>query len=138
MASVFSPVSAAGLFSGAAYEPARDGARLTKQLDCIIAQTADKAWRTIERLTIELRRKYPHVEFPENSVSAQLRNLRKIGYTLERQHVAHGLFEYRVFPPVNLCVGMVQAASPRCTCKDPYEIGSGVRCPVHEMEGSRG
>ena len=108
--SAFSPVSAAGLFSGAAYEPARDEKRLTKQLDCIVAGTADSQWRTVERLAIELRRAYPAVKFPENSVSAQLRNLKKIGYRLERRHVQNGLFEYRVFPPVNPGVGMAQTA----------------------------
>lgn len=24
-------------------------------------------------------------------------------------------------------------AGPRCTCRDTYEVGSGTRCPVHEI-----
>lgn len=27
-----------------------------------------------------------------------------------------------------------KAPGPRCTCKDTYEVGSGNRCPVHEID----
>ena len=89
------------IFSGAAYEPERDEARLTKQLDQILWLVKDGNWRTVQRLTTELRRQWPDGNFPENSVQAQLRNLRKLGYRVDRRHVKAGLFEYCVLPPVN-------------------------------------
>lgn len=108
-ASLFTAVSGAPVFSGADYDPSRDEARLTKQIDCIVAGTADQAWRTIQKLTAELRKAHPSVGFPENSVQAQLRNLRKIGYTVERRHIACGLFEYRVLPPARISAGLPSA-----------------------------
>lgn len=94
-------------FSGSDFDEKRDRARLTTQLGCILAVVGDGQWRTITRLAIELRRAYPAVSFPENSIQAQLRNLRKLGYTVDKHNAASTgvLYEYRVQPPINPGVG---------------------------------
>lgn len=91
-------LSASAVFAGAEYDPARDAARLTNQVECIRAVAIDGQWRTVEKLTAACRRRFPLVGFPENSVSAQLRNLRKLGYRVDRRHVegTRGLHEYRL------------------------------------------
>lgn len=90
-------------FAGADYNEARDKERLTTQLQRILAVMSDGAWRTVERLVSELRLAHPSVRFPEASVSAQLRNLRKIGYRVETRNILAGglLYEYRVAAPEN-------------------------------------
>lgn len=84
------------LFHGAEYVPERDNARLEKQIDRVFYVCRDGRWRTVPALARELEEEFPGGHFPENSVSAQLRNLRKVGCTVERRHVSNGLFEYRV------------------------------------------
>lgn len=83
-------------FRGADYKPERDQARLDRQIDRVLAVCKDGHWRTIQSLTRELNARFSGEQFPENSVQAQLRNLRKIGYTVERRHVSSGMNEYRV------------------------------------------
>lgn len=83
-------------FQGYDYDDIRDRWRLLRQIDCILSITIAGDWWTIQRLVARLRKMFPDVGFPENSVQAQLRNLRKVGYVVERRHVARGLFEYRV------------------------------------------
>ena len=89
-----------GLFTGSDFDAERDEERLLTQLGCILIIVMDGRWRTGERLGIELRRKYPAVRFPDNSTQAQLRNLRKLGYPVEKRNVADAgvLYEYRVLP----------------------------------------
>lgn len=87
-------------FSGAALDPIRDTERLKRQIDCLRKYALDGRWRSVQTLTSELRVAYPHVGFPENSVSAQLRNLRKEHFRVERRHVRNGLHEYRLLPPL--------------------------------------
>jgi len=80
------------LFHGAAYEPARDERRLAGQILRVYDAMKDGQWRTtaqIAKITGD----------PENSVSAQYRNLRKRihgNHTVERRHIRNGLFEYRL------------------------------------------
>lgn len=97
---------AAVALAGVEFDPARDSERLTRQVDCIRDVALEMGWTTIQKLTAELRKRHPRVGFPENSVQAQLRNLRKIGFTVERRHVKNGLFEYQLLPPSNPGVGM--------------------------------
>lgn len=96
-------VNGAPVLAGAMFDEARDTPRLTKQLDCILEVVKDAKWRTIDRLVSELHRQYPGVNFPANSVQAQLRNLRKVGYRVEKQNVAKVGFlcEYRVLAPAS-------------------------------------
>lgn len=79
-------------FNGPVYVPERDHARLTNQHVRIRDFMLDGRWRTLKAIADALG-------YPEASVSAQLRHLRKPrfgGYTVERRHVSQGLFEYRV------------------------------------------
>jgi hypothetical protein len=98
--SLFAPPSGVP-FAGAEFDEQRDRQCLTKQLDCILDVVKDQKWRTLQKLTADLRRRFPIVNFPECSVQAQLRNLRKIGYTVDRRNVLDKgcLFEYRVIAP---------------------------------------
>lgn len=94
------PIDPAFAFAGAAYDRARDADRLLTQMQAIREHASDRRWRTLNRLCVELMRVYPHLGFPEASVSAQLRNLKKLGYRLDRRHLCRGLFEYRLLPPL--------------------------------------
>lgn len=79
-------------FAGSDYQPMRDDARLTGQLLRIWDVVKDQAWHTLP----EIARR---AQAPEASVSAQLRHLRKPrfgAHTVEKEHVNHGLFRYRV------------------------------------------
>lgn len=79
-------------FNGADYNRKRDDERLTGQLKRIYDAIRDGEWRTlgqIEELTGD----------PQPSISAQLRHLRKKrfgSHTIERRHVEHGLYQYRL------------------------------------------
>jgi hypothetical protein len=35
---------------------------------------------------------------------------------------------------LDITVCFMPDSRPRCTCKDTYEVGSGARCPVHEVD----
>jgi hypothetical protein len=86
-------VTALSLFDGQTFEQARDGARLSGQLTAVRAIMADGIWRSLP----ELRAR---TGYPEASISARLRDLRKPrfgGHTVERRRGGPGLFEYRLF-----------------------------------------
>jgi hypothetical protein len=79
-------------FDGATYEPARDGGRLHAQLTRVYAILRDGTWHTLP----ELARKTGD---PEASISARIRDLRKVkfgGRTIHRRYVDRGLHEYRM------------------------------------------
>lgn len=81
-------------FDGADYIPARDDVRLTKQLERIFELMKDGRWRTLRDIAYA-------TGDPEASISAQLRHLRKPrfgAWTVDKQHVENGLYEYRVRP----------------------------------------
>ena len=82
---------------GPAYSEAIDGKRIFRQHERIrdfMLNLAD--WRTLAELADFLK-------YPEASISAQLRHLRKPkfgSYVVEKRHRANaGLWEYRVLPP---------------------------------------
>jgi len=86
-------------FTGSDYDKGRDQSRLQTQLECIESVVIDGQWRDITQLTAILRSIYPHVQFPENSVQAQLRNLRKTKqYIVEKRNVSEkgACWQYRV------------------------------------------
>lgn len=80
-------------FSGPAYDPARDHARLKGQLLSIFNLMRDGQWRTLSAIAAATHE-------PEASVSAQLRHLRKPkygGWKVEKQRRGGG-WEYCVLP----------------------------------------
>lgn len=89
-------------FDGAAFDPALDQARLTKQLGRVFDLMRDGCWRTLREISAG-------TGDPESSISAQLRHLRKPrfgSYTVQKRRCdlpESGCFEYR------LLVGDVQA-----------------------------
>lgn len=87
---------------GPAYEPAVDHDRLSKQMDRVRDYMLSGAWKTLREISDDLFGIY-HTHFPEASVSAQLRHLRKErfgGYAVEKRRLRlSGLWEYRVMPP---------------------------------------
>jgi hypothetical protein len=83
---------------GPSYDPQHDGARLRHQHEKIRDwMLAQNAWKTLAEMRAALN-------YPESSISAQLRHLRKAqfgGYRVEkrRRSIAAGTWEYKVFPP---------------------------------------
>ena len=81
-------------FGGDTFSEAQDGQRLRKQLAAVKAFTADEQWYSLADISLSLG-------YPEASVSARLRDLRKRkfgAYVVQRRRVpnANGLNEYRV------------------------------------------
>jgi len=80
------------IFDGPTFEPARDGERLTIQLERVRSIVSDGRWITLAQLA---RR----AGGSEASVSARLRDLRKFrhgSHTIERRYVENGVWEYRM------------------------------------------
>jgi hypothetical protein len=82
-------------FHGADFQPERDRARLQTQFEMVRAVCSDGAWRTLERLCIELRKRFPSGRFPQQSVYRQMRYLTEHGFTVERAYLGDGLYQYR-------------------------------------------
>lgn len=79
-------------FDGATFEPALDADRLTSQLRNVREWMCGGAWHTLRAIA-------RGTGYPEASVSARLRDLRKPkfgGYAVERRRVTGGIYEYRV------------------------------------------
>lgn len=66
----------AGDFDGATFDPARDGKRLTRQLDMVKQILRDKKPRTLDEIREEIWLHYG-VRTTETGISARLRDLRK-------------------------------------------------------------
>lgn len=69
-----------------------DHARLSGQMAAIVALMRDGEWRTLQQIS-------DATGAPHASVSAQLRHLRKKrfgGHTVDRNHLGHGLYSYRL------------------------------------------
>jgi hypothetical protein len=74
-----------------------DRKRLGKQLESVRTYMLFIGWQTLGELEAAFQGKYPQA-----SLSARLRDLRRMGYTVERRHRkggGRGLFEYRVLKP---------------------------------------
>ena len=83
-------------FGGATFDQDRDGPRLNRQTRSVYELMQDRKWRTLKEISRSCNE-------PEASVSARLRDLRKTrfgSYDVQRRHVAAGIWEYRVMPPV--------------------------------------
>lgn len=74
---------------GTLSEDAGSVERLTRLLDRVERYMSDGRWRTLADISAYCRG-------TEASVSARLRDLRKMGYVVDRRRVGPGLFEYRV------------------------------------------
>ena len=82
---------------GPAYDEERDGARLARQHEVIRDLMLDGEWRTLAYIA-------SRTGFPEASVSAQLRHLRKPrfgSYRVDKRHVGGGLYEYQLLSPLS-------------------------------------
>ena len=83
-------------YNGSDYDPAKDNARLDKQLGRVYETMKDGKWKTLEEIAYATKD-------PQASISAQLRHLRKErfgGYKIEKKRAYRdgGLFEYRLLP----------------------------------------
>jgi hypothetical protein len=81
-------------FKGADYQEARDYQRLENQLGRIWRLMVDGQWRSFAEIAAA-------TGDPENSISAQLRHLRKRefgSHTVERRHEGRGFYRYRLVP----------------------------------------
>lgn len=77
-------------FDGKTYEPTKDKVRLNRQLQVIFDCMKDGYWRTLSDIA-------SFTKEPEASVSARLRDLRKVRFgehKVERRRRTEGLFEY--------------------------------------------
>lgn len=84
-------------FKGETYDPDQDHGRLKAQLGRVRWLMLDGEWRTLRHIA-------EATGHPEASVSARLRDLRRIehgAWTVERRRVpnGNGLHEYRLVPP---------------------------------------
>ena len=81
-----------GDFDGSTYEPQRDYVRLSGQLYSVKAILSDRQWHTLTEIA-------QRINGSEAGVSARIRDLRKPkfgSHTIERQHLEHGLWRYRM------------------------------------------
>lgn len=81
------------IFNGPEYVPERDNERLKTQIGRIKALMTDGEWRTLAQIS-------ETTGDPPASVSAQLRHLRKTrfgSHIVERDHLGHGLYRYRLW-----------------------------------------
>ena len=80
-------------FDGQTYNRERDNERLSSQLNRVRDfMLSCNDWMTLRIISI-------YLEYPESSVSARLRDLRKEkfgGYNVQRRYVDNGLYEYKV------------------------------------------
>lgn len=79
-------------FDGATLDIERDQSRLARQLTAVRLLMLDGQWRTLGQI-------HDLTGYPESSVSARLRDLRKLkfgGYDVQRRRLSGGLFAYRV------------------------------------------
>ena len=80
---------------GITYEPMLDGRRLARQAAIVYAFIADGNWRTLYQIS-------ENTGFPEASISARLRDFRRIeGHRVQRRRVPDhpGLWQYRMQTP---------------------------------------
>lgn len=92
-------------FAGPEYTPALDRERLTKQHERVLGVMLDGQWRTLGELCARLNKLYPGTIFPEPSISAQIRHLKKPAFgsydvsKRRRGNVSSGLYEFHVSQP---------------------------------------
>jgi hypothetical protein len=97
---VFKPIDYRGLgpvVLGSTFEPKVDRERLSSQQRRVEELVSDGEPRTLYEIAVALRKLYPHTHFPEASISARLRDMRRVGYIVERtrKSAKSGLWVYR-------------------------------------------
>lgn len=68
--------------------PERDTKRLGAQMQRVIAYVSDEHWHTLREIA-------EAIGAPEASVSARLRDCRRLGFQVDREFVCRGLHRYR-------------------------------------------
>jgi hypothetical protein len=99
--------TAGRIFGGAAYVPSLDRTRLSLQVERLRGYILGVEWRTLREIKAALEDVYAPALFPESSISAQLRNLKKPPYfyrLMKRRRVGvhgpgAGIWEYKLLPP---------------------------------------
>jgi hypothetical protein len=78
-----------------------DRERLSSQMRRVEELMQDGESRTLHEIAVALRKLYPGSHFPEASLSARLRDMRRAGYTVERERrsAKSGLWQYRAVKP---------------------------------------
>jgi hypothetical protein len=78
-------------FRGGTIDLERDGQRLNAQAQRVQSVMRDRQWHTLAEISAA-------TGDPEASVSARLRDLRRWGFTIDRQYLRRGLHQYRITP----------------------------------------
>jgi hypothetical protein len=88
---------------GETFEKRADGERLKSQQRRVEELMQDGEWRTLHEIAVALRKQFGG-HFPEASISARLRDMRRAGYTVERERKGPnaGLWKYRAVKAVAL------------------------------------
>jgi DNA-binding transcriptional regulator GbsR (MarR family) len=119
-------------FDGPSYSPEQDQERLSDQFGRIRGLMMDGRWRSLSEISRELN-------YPESSVSAQLRHMRKSrfgGYVVERQRseFIKGLFYYRVLPPAT-CSAPVKRTRASVRMRELVERVQALEAQVRSLGG---
>jgi hypothetical protein len=80
------------LFDGSTYDAARDEVRLSGQLQNVQQVLSDHRWHTLSEIA-------QRIGGSEAGISARIRDLRKErfgNHKIDRQHISHGLWRYRM------------------------------------------
>jgi hypothetical protein len=88
----WTPPQILGPRDGETFDRDRDLFRLNDQMRDVYHLMMDGQWRPLFAIAA-------HTGHPEASVSARLRDLRKVkygGFTVERKYIANGVFHYRL------------------------------------------
>jgi hypothetical protein len=126
-------------FAGAAYVPSLDRARLALQVERVRVFMLRREWQTLREIKTGLEAIHAPSVFPESSISAQLRNLKKPPYShrLENRRRAGvrgpgaGIWEYRLRPPAqtDFAFSVQRAMAPQTARVDvgsePLDDGRG-------------
>jgi hypothetical protein len=90
-------------FAGDSYVESLDRARLSRQLERVRAYMLGVHWKTLAEIKFALEQLYYPTKFPEQSISARLRDLRKPTYLCRlerRRRGTGGTFEYQLLPAI--------------------------------------
>lgn len=88
----WTPLVILGPRDGQTFEPKRDTVRLNEQAQDVFNFLSDNCWHT-------LREAHERTGHPEASISARIRDLRKLkfgGFKIEKRYIENGLWQYRM------------------------------------------